>query len=162
MQPYTKVTSMHYQTLSKKDTTWKIDVTNLSVPSGQGRAYCYYSLTKVMILPTRMKNFTIPASRKFWWQSVLCLINPLGLDYTQGKFIQSLKNISIKKILMWHRKTFWRQNLHYGLIHVQALITHSMAIAGQWKKVLYCFSSKKPLKPVVVILCVTSLALEMQ
>ena len=29
--PYTKVTSIHYQTLSKKDTTWKIDVNNLSV-----------------------------------------------------------------------------------------------------------------------------------
>ena len=29
--PYTKVTSIHYQTLSKKDTAWKIDVINLSV-----------------------------------------------------------------------------------------------------------------------------------
>ena len=29
--PYTKVTSIHYQTLSKKDTTWKIDVNNFSV-----------------------------------------------------------------------------------------------------------------------------------
>ena len=26
--PYTKVTSIHYQALSKKDTTWKIDVNN--------------------------------------------------------------------------------------------------------------------------------------
>ena len=26
---YTKVTSIHYQTLSQKDTTWKIDVNNL-------------------------------------------------------------------------------------------------------------------------------------
>ena len=34
--PYTKVTSIHYQTLSKKDTTWKIDVNNLSVSSLQG------------------------------------------------------------------------------------------------------------------------------
>ena len=33
---YTKVTSIHYQTLSKKDTTWKIDVNNLSVRSLQG------------------------------------------------------------------------------------------------------------------------------
>ena len=29
--PYTKVTSIHYLTLSKKDTVWKIDVINLSV-----------------------------------------------------------------------------------------------------------------------------------
>ena len=34
--PYTKVTSIYYQTLSKKDTTWKVDVNNLSVPSLQG------------------------------------------------------------------------------------------------------------------------------
>ena len=34
--PYIKVTSIHYQTLSKKDTTWKIDVNNLSVRSLQG------------------------------------------------------------------------------------------------------------------------------
>ena len=31
----TKVTSIHYQTMSKKDTTWKIDVNNLSVCSLQ-------------------------------------------------------------------------------------------------------------------------------
>ena len=61
--PYTKVTSIYYQTLSKKDTTWKIDMNNLSVCSLQG---CYYySLINVMILRTRMKNFTIQASRKF-------------------------------------------------------------------------------------------------
>ena len=34
--PYTKVTSIHYQALSKKDTTWKTDVNNLSVRSLQG------------------------------------------------------------------------------------------------------------------------------
>ena len=34
--PYTKVISVHYQTLSKKDTTWKTDVNNLSVRSFQG------------------------------------------------------------------------------------------------------------------------------
>ena len=31
--PYVKVSSIHYQTLSKKDTIWKIDVNNLSVRS---------------------------------------------------------------------------------------------------------------------------------
>ena len=34
--PYTKVTSIHYQTLSKKGTTWKIDVNKLSVRSFEG------------------------------------------------------------------------------------------------------------------------------
>ena len=33
---YTKVTSIHYQTLSKNDTTWKIGVSNLSDRSLQG------------------------------------------------------------------------------------------------------------------------------
>ena len=33
--PYTKVGLIHYQTLSKKDTIWKIDVNNLSVRSLQ-------------------------------------------------------------------------------------------------------------------------------
>ena len=33
---YTKVESIHYQTLSKKDTIWKIDMNNLSVSSLQG------------------------------------------------------------------------------------------------------------------------------
>ena len=34
--PYTKVTSIHYQTLSRKDTTWKIDVNSFSARSWQG------------------------------------------------------------------------------------------------------------------------------
>ena len=39
--PYTKVTSIHYQTLSKKDTTWKIDVNNLSDHSLQGLLFLF-------------------------------------------------------------------------------------------------------------------------
>ena len=35
-QMYTGTTSIHYQALSKKDTTWKIDMNNLSVRSLQG------------------------------------------------------------------------------------------------------------------------------
>ena len=34
--PYTKVTSIHYQALTKKDTTWKISINNLSARSLQG------------------------------------------------------------------------------------------------------------------------------
>ena len=34
--PYTKAKLIHYQTLSKKDTIWKVDVNNLSVCSLQG------------------------------------------------------------------------------------------------------------------------------
>ena len=49
--PYTTVTSIHYQTLLFLFVL--------------GRAYCYYFLTNVMILPTKMKNVTTQASRKF-------------------------------------------------------------------------------------------------
>ena len=31
--PYDKAKSIHYQTLSEKDTTWKVDINNLSVRS---------------------------------------------------------------------------------------------------------------------------------
>ena len=82
--PYTKVGSIHYQTLSKKDTTWKIDVNNLSF--GHCRVYLYYSLTNVMTLSTKTLQ---PEYQENW-----------RLDYRQGKFIQNLKNIFIKKTLM--------------------------------------------------------------
>ena len=39
--PYPKVTSIYYQALSKKDTTWKIDVNNLSVCSLQGSLFLF-------------------------------------------------------------------------------------------------------------------------
>ena len=34
--PYTKTTLIHYQTFSKKDTTWKIDVNNFGWITGKG------------------------------------------------------------------------------------------------------------------------------
>ena len=61
---YTRVTSIHCQTLSKKGTTWKIDVSNLSVRSFY-KACCYCFLINVMTLQTEMKNFTTLVSRKF-------------------------------------------------------------------------------------------------
>ena len=54
--PYTKVTSIHYQTLSKKDTAWKIDVKNLSVRSLQGLLLLF--LDKSDDFANKMKNFT--------------------------------------------------------------------------------------------------------
>ena len=61
--PCTKATLIHYQTLSKNKLprilTW---ITFLFVHC---RAYCYYFLTNMMILPTKRKNFTTKASRKF-------------------------------------------------------------------------------------------------
>ena len=45
--PYTEITLMHYETISKKDTTKKIDVHNLFF---QFKNYFFYSLIKVMTL----------------------------------------------------------------------------------------------------------------
>ena len=39
---YAKVTSIHYQTLSKKDTTLEIDLNNLSVSSLQGLLLLFF------------------------------------------------------------------------------------------------------------------------
>ena len=59
---YTKVTSIHYQTLSKKDTTWKIDVNNLSVRSLQGLFLLF--LDKRDDFANKNENFYNPSINK--------------------------------------------------------------------------------------------------
>ena len=66
--PYTKVTSIHYQTLSKKDTTWKIDVNNLSVRSLQGLLLLF--LDKRDDFANKNKEFYNPSIKK-----ILVMIN---------------------------------------------------------------------------------------
>ena len=61
--PNTKVTSIHYQTLSERDTTWRIDIKNLSVCSLQGLMLLF--LDKHDDLGTKMKNLTTLPSQKF-------------------------------------------------------------------------------------------------
>ena len=131
--PYTKVTSIHYQTLSKNDTTWKIEVNNLSVWSLLG--LLLFSWTSVMILATIMKSFTTGVSRTFWWHAP-----PALCGWITGK-----GNLSRAEKIFYKensRKIFWRQNFNYGLILVRALTTHSMGVAGQWKK-WYIASDRK-------------------
>ena len=60
--PYTKVTSIHYQTLSKKDTAWKIDVNNLSVRSFQGLLLLF--LDKRDDFANKNKEFYNPSIKK--------------------------------------------------------------------------------------------------
>ena len=62
--PYTKITSIHYQTLSKKDTTWKIDVNNLSVRSLQGLFLIF--LDKGVDFTNKNEEFLSPAIKKFF------------------------------------------------------------------------------------------------
>ena len=59
---YTKVALIHYQTLSKKDTTWNIDVKIFLF--FHCRACSYYFLTNVMILPTKNEEFHNPSINK--------------------------------------------------------------------------------------------------
>ena len=60
--PYTKVTSIHYQTLSKRYTTWKSDVNNLSVRSLQGLLLLF--LDKSDDFPYKNEEFYNPSIKK--------------------------------------------------------------------------------------------------
>ena len=60
--PYTKVTSIHYQALSKKDTTWKIDVNNLSVRSLQGLLLLF--VNKLDDFANKNEEFYNPSIKK--------------------------------------------------------------------------------------------------
>ena len=85
--PYTKVTSIHYQKLSKKDTTWKIDVDNLSLRSLQGLLLLF--LDKPDEFANKNEGFYNPSIKK-----ILVTINGMphqlfAAEFRQGKFIQS-------------------------------------------------------------------------
>ena len=60
--PCTKVTSIRYQTLSKKDTIWKIDVINLSVRSLQGLLLLF--LDKPDDFANKNEEFYNPSMKK--------------------------------------------------------------------------------------------------
>ena len=66
--PYTKVTSIHYHTSSKKDITWKIDVSNLSVRSLQGLLLLF--LNKRDDFANKDEEFYNPSIKK-----ILIIIN---------------------------------------------------------------------------------------
>ena len=61
--PYTKVTSIHYQALSKKDIVWKIDVNNLSCRSFQGLLLLF--LDKHDDFANRNEKFYNSSMKKF-------------------------------------------------------------------------------------------------
>ena len=94
--PNTKVTSIHYQTLSKKDT--KIDVNNLSVRSLQGLLLLF--VDKRDDFADKNEEFYNPSIKKI---SITINGDPLqllGAGYGLGIFTQSLKSIFTKKALM--------------------------------------------------------------
>ena len=59
---YTRVTLIHYQTYSKKDTTWKTDVNNLSVRSLQGLLLLF--LDKYDNFANKNEEFYNPSIKK--------------------------------------------------------------------------------------------------
>ena len=61
--PYTKVELIHYHTLSKKDTIWKIDVNNLSFLSLQGLLLLF--LDKRTNFANKNEEFYNPSIKKF-------------------------------------------------------------------------------------------------
>ena len=62
--PYTKVTSIHYQSLSKKDIVWKIDVNHLSVRSLQGLLLLF--LVKYDDFANKNEQFYNPSIKKIF------------------------------------------------------------------------------------------------
>ena len=96
--PYTKVTSIHYESLSKKDTVWKIDVNNLSVRSLQGLLQLF--LGKRNDFANKNEEFYNPSIKK-----VLIIINGMPHQFfasgIQAKYIYpELKKFFLKRTLM--------------------------------------------------------------
>ena len=60
--PYTKVTWIHYQTLSKNYTKWKIDMNNLSVCSLQGLLLLFFD--KLYGFANKNEEFYNPSIKK--------------------------------------------------------------------------------------------------
>ena len=90
--PYTKVTSIHYQTLSKKDTTWKIDVNNLSVHSLQG----------LLLLFLDKRDDFVNKNEEFYNSSIkkiLTTINgmPHQLFAAGQRYLPRVKNLFLQK-----------------------------------------------------------------
>ena len=76
--PCTKATSIHYQTLSKKEPTWKIDVSNLSVTSWQGLLLLF--LDKRDDFANKNEELYNPSIKKILIISMGHLINFLRVD----------------------------------------------------------------------------------
>ena len=62
--PYTKVISIHYQSLSKKDIFWKIEVNNLPVRSLQGLLLLF--LVKYDDFTNKNEQFCNPSIKKIF------------------------------------------------------------------------------------------------
>ena len=91
--PYTKVTSIHYQTLFKKETNWMIDFKNLPASSLQGLP---------LLFPKKLYDFANKNS-KFYNPSikeVLARINAMSLKFFLSRFTSHRHLPWAKKVLL--------------------------------------------------------------
>ena len=103
--PCTKVTSIHYQTLSKKDTIWKIDVNNLSVRSLQGLLLLF--LDKRDDFANKNEEFYNPSIKK-----VLTTINGMSHQpFTAGFQARDIYPELKKYFYKEHSNVTWEEFL---------------------------------------------------
>ena len=93
---YTKVASIHYQTLSKKDTNWKIDVNSLSLRSLQGLLLLF--LDKRDDVVNKNEDFYNPSNK-----TILVTINGISHQlFTDG--------LQARDIYPELKKYFYKEN----------------------------------------------------
>ena len=109
--PYTKVTSIHYQALAKKDTAWKIDLYNLSVRPL--RYLLLLFLDKHDDFATKNEEFYNPSIKK-----ILVAINGMPHQLHAGglramDIYPELKKYFYKENSDVNNEDFYQQNLDY-------------------------------------------------
>ena len=102
---YTKVTSIHHQTLSKKGTTWKIDVDNLSIRSLQGLLLLF--LDKRDDFANKNEEFYNPSMKK-----ISITINGIPLQLFRGGLMSRYIYPELKKYFYKeHSDVTWEEFL---------------------------------------------------
>ena len=94
--PYSKVKSIHYQALSKKDIVWKIDVNNLSVRSLRGLLLLF--LDKYDDFASKNEEFYNPSIKK-----ILVTINGMPHQLYAG-------DLKVRDIYPELKKYFYKEN----------------------------------------------------
>ena len=136
---YTQVELIHYQTLSKKDTIWKIDVNNLSVRSLECLLLLF--IDKRDDFANKIEEFYNPSIMK-----VLVTINGMprqlfAAELQARDIFPELKKYFYKE----HSNVTWEEFLttKFGLwIDTRVLTTHFTGVVEPLKNLVYCFRSK--------------------
>ena len=156
--PYTKVTSIHYQALSKKDIVWKIDINNLSVRSLRGLLLLF--LDKHNDFPNKNEECYNPSIKK-----TFVTINGMPHQLYAG-------GLKARDIYQELKKNFYKENsdmtceelsTKFGLwIGTRSSIDNTLHGNGRVVDKGIVLQIKRAAEASVVILCAMSLALKMQ